>query len=121
MLFGDEDINNKSESGGRIQAGMWLNPCATIGFEGEFFALGDENTNYLHWSDGNPIISRPFYDINPVHTGENVQLVAFPRGTANSFDGGIDISATTAFHGAGAHFLFTTCRQESCWTDDCDA
>ena len=25
---------------------MWLNRCATIGFEGEFFALGDENTNY---------------------------------------------------------------------------
>ena len=23
------------------------------------------------------------------------------------------------FHGAGAHFLFTTCRQEGCWTDDC--
>ena len=48
VLFGNDYINNKSESGGRIQAGMWLNPCATFGFEGEFFALADENTNYYH-------------------------------------------------------------------------
>ena len=69
VLFGDDYINNKSVSGGRIQAGMWLNRCATIGFEGEFFVLGDENTNYYHWSrDGNPVISRPFYDVNPSST-----------------------------------------------------
>ena len=46
VLFGDDYINDKSVSGGRIQAGMWLNPCATFGFEGEYFALADENTNY---------------------------------------------------------------------------
>jgi len=119
VLFGDDYVNNKSEGGGRIQAGMWLNPCATFGFEGEFFSLGDENTDYYQWSDGNPIISRPFYDVNPANLGQQVEFVAFPRGSASSLDGAININVLTRFHGAGAHFLFTVCRQEGCWTDEC--
>jgi hypothetical protein len=124
-LFGDDFINNKSESGLRIQAGAWLNRCATIGFEGEFFFLGDESTNYYLWSTGsgaqfgNPVIARPFNDVNPSSPGPTAELVAFPRGFVNSIDGAINISMTTRFDGAGAHFLFTTCRQEGCWTDDC--
>ena len=60
---------------------MWLNHCATFGIEGEFFALADENTDYDMWSDGNPIISRPFYDVGRTNPIENVELVAFPRGS----------------------------------------
>ena len=60
VLFGDDYINDKSVSGGRIEAGVWLNSCATFGLEGEFFALGDEKTDYYLWSDGNPIVSRPY-------------------------------------------------------------
>jgi len=123
VLFGDEDINNKSQSGGRIQAGLWLNPCMTFGFEGEFLSLADATTDFRMWSDGNPIVSRPFYSTgrtdangNRLPDIENVEIVASPR---PGYDGAIDISATTRFHGAGAHFLFTTCRQEGCWTDDC--
>ena len=119
VLFGDQTVNNYTESGGRIQAGMWLNACATIGFEGEYFGLADENTNYYIWSDGNPIVSRPFYDVGRTTPIENVELVAFPRGSASSLDGAINIGLTTRFHGAGAHFLFTTCRQEGCSSDDC--
>ncbi len=117
VLFGNDYINDKSVSGGRIQAGMWLNPCATIGFEGEYFGLGDENTRYYQWSDGNPILSRPYYDTST--NLEMVERIAFPRGSAESTDGSIDIHAMTRFFGTGAHFLFTACRQEGCWTDDC--
>ncbi len=117
VLFGGDSINDKSESGGRIQAGLWLNSCLTFGLEGEYFALDEQNTNYSLWSDGNPIISRPFFDTSI--NEENVELVAFPRGSARSLDGTIDITATTRFHGAGAHFVFTLCRQEGFWTDDC--
>ena len=46
-------------------------------------------------------------------------MVAFPRGSVQSLDGAIDINMVTRFHGAGAHFLFTMCRQEGCWTDNC--
>lgn len=119
VLFGDQYINKLSESGGRIAAGIWLNRCETIGLEGEFFGLGEESTSYSLWSDGNPIIARPFYDVGQTTPIENVELVAFPRGSDQSADGQISVNATTRFYGAGAHFLFTTCRQEGCWTDDC--
>jgi hypothetical protein len=120
VLFGDDNINTKSESGGRIEAGVWLNACATFGFSGEFFDLGDEKTHYLNASDGNPILSRPFYDVGANPPVENVELIAFPRGSDRSADGGIEITALTRFHGAGAHFLLTACRQEGCWTDECN-
>jgi hypothetical protein len=119
VLYGADSIDNKSVSGGRIQAGLWLNSCATVGFEGEYFQLGDENSNYYLWSNGNPIISRPYNDTNPANLGQQVEFVALPRGNAGSVDGAINISALSRFQGAGAHFLFTLCRQEGCWTDDC--
>ncbi len=104
VLFGDDYINNKSVSGGRIQAGLWLNPCATFGFEGEFFALADENTNYYLWSTvrtatrSSPGRSTTLTRPAP---GQAVEYVAFPRGNTNSVDGAINISAITRFHGAG--------------------
>jgi hypothetical protein len=115
--FGNDYINNKSEAGGRIQAGMWLNRCLTVGFEGEYFALAEQDTDYYIWSDGNPIVSRPFYDTSI--NQENIEKVAFPRGNTGSIDGAIDIGMTTRFHGAGGHFVFTVCREDGCWTDDC--
>ena len=119
VLFGGDYVNDKSVSGGRLQVGMWLNRCATIGFEGEYFALDDQITNYYQWSDGTPIIARPFFDVNPASTGQAVELVAYPRGSPFSVDGAINISVSTRFYGTGAHFLFTTCREEGSWTDDC--
>ena len=98
---------------------MWLNSCATVGLEGEYFGLGDQVSNYYAWSDGTPIISRPFFDVNPSVNAQNVQNVAYPRGFANSCDGAINIHLLSHFYGTGAHLLFTVCRQEGCWTDDC--
>jgi hypothetical protein len=119
VLFGGNSVDNKSVGGGRIQAGLWLNACATFGFEGEYFQLADESTNYYLWSNGNPIISRPFNDTNPANLGQQVENVALPRGNAGSVDGAINIGVASRLQGAGAHFLFTLCRQEGCWTDDC--
>ncbi len=119
VLFGDTDINDRERSGGRLQAGAWLNPCATFGIEGEYLALGDATTDFHLWSDGNPIVSRPFYDVGRTAPVENIEKVAYPRGSPGSLDGSIDITARTTFHAAGAHFLFTTCCDEGCWTDEC--
>ena len=102
VLFGDDYINDKSVSGGRIQAGMWLNPCATIGFEGEFFALADENTNYYLWSNGQPDPLPAVLRREPASTGRaRSSSSPFRAAIANSVDGAININAITRFHGAG--------------------
>ena len=48
-----------------------------------------------------------------------MEYVAFPRGSANSLDGAINVSVLSPLPRRRAHFLFTTCRQEGCWSDSC--
>ena len=119
VLYGDNLINDESRSGFRFQAGMWLNRCATVGFEAEFLNLGDEDFNFHQWSDGSTIIARPFNDASQSPFAPRAELVAFPRGNPNSLDGTIDVNAVTHFNGAGARLLVTLCRQDGCWTDEC--
>ncbi len=98
---------------------MWLNRCATLGFEGEFLNLGDEDYNFHQWSDGSTIIARPFNDASQTPFAPRAELVAFPRGNPNSLDGTINVNAVTHFNGGSARFLVTLCRQDGCWTDEC--
>ena len=105
---------------------MWLNRCCTFGFEGEYLTLADEQSNFDMWSDGNPILARPFTNTALTPAQQFAELVAYPRNgpsLANSpfpgLDGSIDVNTTTRFNGAGARMLFVVCRQDGCWTDDC--
>jgi hypothetical protein len=121
-LFGGGTINNDAQSGFRFQAGFWLNRCCTVGFEGEFLTLGDEQTNFSQWSDGNPLIARPFNDASLTPAQPRAELVAYPRNGPNpdlGLDGTVAVNAVTHFSGGGARFLFVLCRQDGCWTDDC--
>ena len=68
VLFGDSLINGEGRSGGRLQCGIWLNPCHMFGIEGEYLALGDEVVHFRDWSSGDPILSRPFYDVTRLQT-----------------------------------------------------
>jgi hypothetical protein len=119
VLYGDGLINDEGRSGFRFQAGLWLNRCATLGFEGEFLNLGDEESNFHQWSDGSVILARPFNDASLTPFAPRAELVSFPRGNPNSLDGSIDVSGVTHFNGAGARLLVTLCRQDGCWTDEC--
>lgn len=126
ILYGNGTINDESRSGFRLTAGMWLNRCCTFGFEGEFITLADEQSNFDMWSDGNPILARPFTNTSLSPAQQYAELVAYPRNgpsLANSpfpgLDGSIDVNAMTRFNGAGARFLYVLCRQDGCWSDDC--
>ena len=118
ILVGNGTINDESRSGFRLTAGMWLNRCCTFGFEGEFLTLADEQYNFDRWSDGNPILARPFTNTSLSPAQQYAELVAYPRNgpsLANSpfpgLDGSIDVNATTRFDGAGrGPFLCSAAR-----------
>lgn len=123
VLFGDENINDQTRSGGRIQAGVWLDGCKTFGIEGEYLGLENATTSYFRWSDGNPVVSRPFLDTSTVPPIQNVEYVALPRTTTagvpilNSLDGSIAIDASTRFEAAGGRLVFALYRNEGTWND----
>ena len=77
ILFGGDKILDGSRSGGRVELGYWLDDCHTSGIEGEYLGLEDGNDDFHIWSAGDPVISRPYFDLagNP-----RVELVAYPAG-----------------------------------------
>ena len=112
ILFGNSTILDNVQAGGRLQAGLWLNDCQTVGVEGEYLALGNQSDPFHDWSDGTPIISRPFFDV--LKNEENVEKVAFPRGQPGSIAGSISIDPTTQFQSAGVRLRFSLCQEGAC-------
>jgi hypothetical protein len=82
VLFGG-DVNNPVRSGARFQAGYWLMPDQTLGVDGSFFFLGNESVHFGAASDGRPLLTRPFFNVNSDR--EDAFLVAAPGLQAGSF------------------------------------
>ncbi len=117
VLFGDSAINGQGSSGGRIQFGLWLNSCHMFGIEGEYVGLGDETTHFYDWSSGDPILSRPFFDVAPTENQQNVEKIAFPRGNPGSIDGSVAVDALTRFQSAGVRLRFYLDSDQCCWSN----
>lgn len=121
ILFGDQRINGDGRSGFRLTTGAWLDPCQTVGIEGDYYWLEMASTSYGIGSGGNPIISRPFFDLSPTQAdpsqivGENVEQVASP----NSISGSVGVNAQTRFQAGGIRLLFNLCCSQNCFNSDC--
>ena len=82
-----------------MQFGRWLGCCDTVGLEGDFLALGGQSEHFYEWSPGDPILSRPFYDVTrPTNDPQNVEGVAAPGHGAGS----VSVDSRTEFEAAGA-------------------
>jgi len=114
ILFGDQTINTEGRSGWRLIAGYWLDACQTWAVQGDYWDFGGLSTHYERSSTatGDPIIARPFFDVNPA-TGvarEASQLVSYP----NLVAGSITVDARDYFQSAGF-----TLRRLVCWGANC--
>ena len=94
-LFGDSAVNNDWRSGGRVDAGYWLDCDQKFGLEANFFMLGDAATNFNAMSDGTPVLARSFF--NALTNMPDAELIAFP-GVAT---GQLAIRETSSLLGTG--------------------
>jgi hypothetical protein len=98
ILVGDQDLNTGARSGGRITVGGWFNQ--TTGLEAEYFLLGNSSQTFDLASTGNPILARPFFN---VQTGlEAAQILAFP---GLPFQSTISVTSTSSFQGASIYLM----------------
>ena len=116
VVFGGDRILNGMQSGGRLQGGLWLNDCDSVGIDGEFMALGGDDVHWSLWSPGVPTLFRPFFDTS---TGQNrAEEVAVP----NSIAGTVSVDARTSFESAQANLrIMLGCCQNCCscgWRTD---
>ncbi len=116
ILYGDETILEDSRSGFRLSFGGFLGPQRRLAWEGEYFDVGDIDSNYSASADGtgSPILARPFFNINPRNVGtgallppvlEDSQLVSYP----GILTGTVDVSSYSRFNGAAGRFRLNCC------------
>jgi hypothetical protein len=95
ILFGGRAIDNDADSGGRLNFGLWLDPCQTVGVEGDYLALGRATTRFNAASPAETILARPFLN---VETGlQDSGVIVFP-GVANP--GQVSVLGSSVFQGA---------------------
>ena len=76
ILFGNEIGANKMQGGGRVTAGIWLDPDHNVAAGGRFFGTGGDTTRFAASSTGDPILARPFF--NAQLGIEDALLIAYP-------------------------------------------
>ncbi len=108
ILAGGEAYHDEALDGGRFRFGLWLDSCHTWGVGAEYFSLSSSNDLFSASSTGNPVLTRPFYDV--VGGFENAQLIAFP----DVIDGSVTVHTDSDLVGGGFRFRKLRQAEEGC-------
>ncbi len=113
VLFGDQTVANGGQPGFRTTLGMWLDCCHRWDLEFDYLNLGEQPANFSQFSTGNPILARPFYDVQGMQ--QSSQLVAYPGVT----QGTVSVNTEDYFQSAGVSLSYCLCCCNGC--EPCDA
>jgi hypothetical protein len=106
VLFGG-DYDSRVRSGVRVRGGYWFTPDQTFGMDATFFFLGGQSASFDDSSNGIPVLTRPFFNINTGH--EDAFFVAFPGHQS----GEIAAALSTRLWGADLDLRGMLCRGAS--------
>jgi hypothetical protein len=112
IVLGNDGVNGGARFGGRLDLGYWFDDDQRDGFEVTSFVLAGETKNLAVSSNGDTILSRPFFDAL-FNRPDRVE-VAFPGATAGSVQVG---STSGTLLGADALFRENVARGRGYWLD----
>lgn len=113
VLYGNQTVGDRARSGFRTTLGMWLDASHVWGVEFDYFQLCGQSHNFNRISTGNPILARPFYDVQAI--AQASQVVAYP----NEVSGAILVNSKDYFQSAGVLLTYNLCSSNPC-CDICD-
>jgi hypothetical protein len=64
VLFGGVEISEQARPGGRLDVGVWLDPCRVIGLGGHYLAVGEAPIEFALSSAELGFFARPFLDVS---------------------------------------------------------
>ena len=115
VLLGNDAILDTVSDGYRIKFGGYWPPSRRFAWEAEYFGFSEKNFTFSATGDpyGNPVISRPLFNINPTATNgqtvlparEDAELVSFP----GIITGTVDARAFTSLQSAGGRLRWNLC------------
>jgi hypothetical protein len=88
-LFGGERIGNDTQSGGRFTAGLWLDPCQTIGIGTRLFGLEGDSTGFHQDSRDLPsgLLGIPYFDL----LSQSEDAIMIGRGNPGQLEGTLGV------------------------------
>ncbi len=98
ILSGGSAMAGDVRSGGRINVGFWFDPRNTAGIEATYMRLATDVDNFSASSAGgaaDPILARPFFNVEAGFEGQDAELVAYP----GLLSGRIGVRAETSLEG----------------------
>ena len=79
VVYGGGDIFDFNQAGFRIRGGRWFDDrCDGTGVMAEFFMLAPRSETWYAASNGDPILTRPFFNADPTINRQDSQIIAFP-------------------------------------------
>ncbi len=108
ILYGNETVGDYGRSNFRMSWGVWLDNCHVWGVEGDYFTIGEGTSNYSRYSTGDPILARPFYDVENIQ--QSRELVAYP----DEVEGTITVGVKDYFQSTGVALTYNLCSCDSC-------
>jgi len=82
ILLGDSPLAQDAFSGGRFTGGMWLDQDRRVGMESTYFFLGEQTIRRDVTSAAQPILARPFFNLNEgVQSSAGVAVPGFSTGS----------------------------------------
>jgi hypothetical protein len=126
ILYGREGILDDGHSGFRIRFGAFWDACRRYGWEAEYFGFDDESERFEARSNGNgePILARPFFNMNPRENGdgdldppagEDSELVAYP----GVLSGVVTVDSQTSLDSAGLRLRWNFCSKQFAYPGGC--
>ena len=106
VLFGENEYNGGSRSGGRYTIGFWNDNCNSCGWEFNYLHLGDATTSFSASNANTGILARPFF--NETTNAQDARLIAFP----GVVDGSLGIDLKSKFQSAEAIYRWTAQRSK---------
>jgi hypothetical protein len=107
VLFGDSDLGTDVRSGFKVTLGYWLFDCQRAGLEGSFLDLGRQTTRFAIASQEQPVLGRPFSNVQTGTSVPDVLLIAFP----GILSGSVNAQGASEFQAAEALW------RENLWRD----
>lgn len=95
VLLGGSDLSDSVRPGGRIHLGYWLDNCQRWGVQASYFGLAQKTSSFGAGSPNDPLLARPFVNVEPGFEGPDAELIAFP----DLFDGNIQVHGETTLQG----------------------
>jgi hypothetical protein len=113
ILFGNEDLVDLVRPGGRIHMGYWFDDRQCHGVQFDYLRLATRSDTFQLTSAGDPILARPFFNVEPGFEGQDAELVAFP----GLLEGRIDVDAESTVESVGVLYRRMMCRWRGHQTD----